>query len=147
MPRPTKLTPQIRDHIAAAIRSGNYADAAAKSAGIGETTYYQWLKRGESNAKVDRPFREFREAIKKAEGEAEVHAVALVRQAMPDNWQAAMTWLERRFPDRWRRRDAVAVEGSGGGPVRISEEAFADPKVRKAAHELVRRVGAARQSE
>src|SRR2546425_12106758 len=119
MGRPTKLTKEIQEHIVAAIRSGNYADAAADSAGIHKATYYRWLERGESDAKADRPFRDFRDAIKKAEGEAEVHAVALIRQAMPDNWQAAMTWLERRYPDRWRRRDSVAVAGSGGGRGRI----------------------------
>jgi hypothetical protein len=135
MARPTKLTKAIADQIVAAIRCGNYAATAARSAGIGERTYYTWLKRGESVAKADAPFRQFRQAIKKAEGEAEVHAVALVRQAMPDDWKAAMTWLERRFPERWRRREAVEV--SGAETVALEIDLKNDAKASQLAHELL----------
>jgi hypothetical protein len=43
-----------------------------------------------------------------------------------------------------RPRQVQEIVGAEGGPIRVSEEAFADPKTRKALHELVRRVGAAR---
>jgi hypothetical protein len=104
MVRPTALTPALQERICLAIRAGAPPETAAVYAGIGKSTYYAWMKRGERGAG---PFVEFREAIKKALAEFEVHTVAIVRQAAPQDWKAAMTLLERRFPDRWGRRDRV----------------------------------------
>ena len=50
---------------------------------------------------------QFCQAIKKALADFEVRTVTLVQQAAPADWRAAMTLLERRFPDRWGRRDRV----------------------------------------
>ena len=47
MARPTKLTVEVRDRIVAAIRAGNYPEAAAQAAGISPSTFYRWLGRGE----------------------------------------------------------------------------------------------------
>ena len=106
--RKTKLTPETQERIVSAIRAGNYANVAAEYAGIGETTFYRWLQEG-SEAE-DGIYRDFREAVKTAEREAEVRAVAMVQKAMPDNWTAAMTYLERKHPGRWGRRDRVTME-------------------------------------
>lgn len=89
---------------------------AARYAGINNKTFYNWLRWGEK-AK-EGPYWEFFHAIKDAEGYAEVVAVAQVRAAAKDNWQAAMTWLERKFPDRWGRHERPAVDG-GGITIRI----------------------------
>jgi hypothetical protein len=43
-----------------------------------------------------------------------------------------------------RPRQSTEITGEGGGPIRVSEQAFADPKVRKAMADVVKRVGAAR---
>lgn len=40
---------------------------------------------------------------------------------------------------------ALEITGKDGGPVEVNELAFEDPKVRKAADELARRVGSARE--
>lgn len=95
--RPSKLTPEVQEKIVNLIKVGNYAETAARAAGISKTTYYNWMA-------DDRPqYVEFRDAVETAEAEAESHAVAVVRRAMPDQWTAAMTYLERRYPDRWSR--------------------------------------------
>ncbi len=104
MVRPTGLTPDVQERICQAIRAGAPPETAAVYAGIGKSTYYAWMRRGERGAG---PFVEFREAIKKALAEFEVRTVTLVQQAAPADWQAAMTLLERRFPDRWGRWDRV----------------------------------------
>ena len=106
--RRTKLTPEVREKIVSAIRAGNYAYVAAEYAGIGTSTFYHWLQKG--NEAKQGIYREFLEAIKKAESEAEVRAVAIVQQSMGQNWQAAMTFLERKFPDRWGRKDRLRVD-------------------------------------
>ena len=106
--RSTKLTPEIQEKIVSAIRAGNYAVIAAEYAGICESTFYGWLRRGRAEAKG--PFFQFMQAIKGAEREAEVRAVAHVQKHMGENWTAAMTYLERKFPQRWGRRDRTPVE-------------------------------------
>ena len=108
MGRRTKLTPEVQEKVVSAIRAGNYAHVAANYAGIGRRTFFRWMLWGEQEK--SRKFVEFRKAVKDAESEAEVRAVAMVQKHMADNWQAAMTYLERKFPDRWGRRDRVKVE-------------------------------------
>lgn len=110
--RKTKCTPEVRKKIVDALKAGNYAEVACRAAGIGESTYYQWIARGRADAEAGRQtvYAEFAEAVKEADARAEQYAVAMVLKAMPTNWQAAMTFLERRFPKRWRRRDGDGDE-------------------------------------
>ena len=65
MARPTKLTSAVQDRVVAAIRAGNYPEAAARSAGISESTFYRWMARAELEASG--PYRSFREAVVLAE--------------------------------------------------------------------------------
>jgi transposase len=116
MARPTKLTEAVQDKIVQAIRAGNYAEAAGRVAGISPSTYYRWLERGEREEQG--PYRDFHDAVRKAEAEAEVHAVAILRRAMPEDWRAALAYLERRHPQRWRRHEARELTGKDGGPIR-----------------------------
>ena len=106
--RRSKLTPEVHDKIVAAIRAGNYAKVAAEYAGISERTFYTWIQRG--SEETDGIYTRFAEAVQRATSEAEVRAVAMVQQHMADSWQAAMTFLERRCPQRWGRRDRIQVE-------------------------------------
>jgi len=66
-------------------------------------------------------YREFVEAIKKAEHEAEVRMVAMWQKHMPDNWQAIATFLERRYPDRWGRK-RFDIEHSGEIGIKIVDD-------------------------
>ena len=124
MARPTKLTKEVTERICLAIRVGNHAKVAAALAGIGETTYYEWLKKSEEpNAKKE--YREFRESIERAEAEAEMEAVARIRQASNNgNWKAASWYLERKHSERWGRNDKIRQEitGADGAPIAITLE-------------------------
>jgi len=115
------LTPELQGRIVDALRLGNYDSTACQYAGISPATFYDWLNRGEaeiarlefSEAKGEdaimdpneEPFIDFVIEVKNAMAESEVVAVGYVRSAMKDNWQAAMTFLERKWPDRWGRKD------------------------------------------
>ncbi len=107
--RRPKLTPELQEKICRVIKLGNYASVAAEYAGIGTTTFYRWLQVGEKEEAG--PYRDFRDAIKAAESEAEIRAVATIQQHMGRSWQAAMTFLERKFPHRWGRRLDVTTAG------------------------------------
>ena len=117
--RQSKLTDEVQEAICQSIRNGNYAKVAAEAAKVSETTFYRWLEEGEK-AKQGKK-REFWESIKEAEAESEQNAVRVVQDAMPHDWKAAMTYLERRHPERWGKRDKQTLEhtGEGGGPVAI----------------------------
>jgi len=116
MGRPTKLTPEVQEKIVSLVRAGNYPEVAAQAAGISGKTYYEWLRRGESE---DGIYREFRQAVKEAQAAAESHAVTIIRKAALDgSWQAAAWFLERSKAERWRRKENVELTGKDGGPVK-----------------------------
>jgi hypothetical protein len=111
--RPSKLTPEVQEKIVTAIRAGNYAQVAAVYAGITERTYYRWMELGDQ-ARGGR-YLQFFQAVKAAEGEAEVRAVAIIQKKMTGDWRAAMAYLERKHPKRWGRRVDVT---SGDEPLK-----------------------------
>lgn len=120
MGRTTKLNPERQAIIVEAVREGNAIEVAAQAAGISHQTFYNWLERGEK-AESGIYF-EFFEAIKKAESEAEQYHVANIKKASKKQWQAAAWWLERKFPDRWGRRDRQQVDLSGSLGIQIIDD-------------------------
>ena len=56
-------------------------------------------------------------AVKKAEAEAEVRLVGQWQALLPTDWKAIATFLERRHPEKWGKRDSMELKGKGGGPV------------------------------
>jgi hypothetical protein len=133
MGRPTKLTPELCERVGKALRAGNYAEAAARACDISPASYYRWIQRGESEQSGI--YHEFAAEVRKAEAEAEVHAVAILRRAMPEDWRAALAYLERRHPGRWRRRTTTEVTGSGGGPIRTESGSTAELELGKLSDE------------
>jgi AcrR family transcriptional regulator len=124
--RPTKLTAARREKLLAAIRAGCHREQAARVAGVAPATFYRWVARGEREGRG--PYRDFIDALREAEAEAEVQAVFVLRQAMGyDNWRAALAYLERRHPERWRRRQTNEIVGLGGGPVQGEQLLRIDP--------------------
>ncbi len=108
MPRgrpPKLLTAEVREQLLAAIRAGNYPKQAAEAAGIDRATFYRWLAKGREPA-APREYRDFCDALTRAQAEAEVHAVGIVRDAMPRDWRAAIVYLERRC-EGWQRPGRV----------------------------------------
>jgi hypothetical protein len=106
-----------------AIEAGNYASTAAESVGIGESTHYRWMKQGEEGIE---PYRGYWEAIKKAEAQAEMSAVQNIQTHAAENWTASAWYLERKFPDKWGRKDKLTQEISGkdGKPIEIDSKSL-----------------------
>lgn len=99
MARPSKLTPEREQRLLTAIRAGNTRRAAAAAAGIDQDTIANWCRRSSV----------FSDALTRAEGEAEVALVAIVRTAAKTDWRAGAWQLERRWPETWGRRERVDV--------------------------------------
>lgn len=104
--RPTILTPERHKVICDAIADGATREVAAAAAGVGESTLYQWLKKGRDGLE---PYVEFAEAIEKADAEGELSNIRTIKSASASTWQAAAWLLERKHPERWGRRDRMDV--------------------------------------
>lgn len=153
MGRPTSLTSEVAEKIVTAIRSGAYAEIAATYAGVSRSTYFLWMARGRHDAEerdagdfpaIDKShthewsietgvcwcghtrYSDFMDRIKEAEATSEIHAIGKVRSAFDTDWKAAMTYLERRYPSRWRRRTSVEV---GTEPEGIDTETGAEEEM------------------
>ena len=114
-----KFTPRRKSAILRKMREGHYAKTAAETSGITEQTLYNWLKKGEEPDRHPE-HAAFLEAYRKAEAAAEEKAIKAIQAAFPEDWRAAMTYLERRHPERWARRQNVDVT-SRGEPIRTIE--------------------------
>jgi hypothetical protein len=98
--RKTKLTGDVQARICKAIRAGTPFKLACEYGGIGVSTFYQWLERGERESGE---YAEFREAVKAAEADAVVALLAKINLAATEHWQAAAWILERRYPHEFGR--------------------------------------------
>jgi len=125
--RPSKLTPERQERLFEAIRAGNYYEAACGYANISSHTFSDWMRKGrhdEESGDPESKYADFRRGVLMAEQEAEANLVAQWRAHTPDDWKAAATFLERRHPERWSRRDRTTLEhtGKGGRPLAIEHK-------------------------
>lgn len=129
--RPTKLDEQVIERIVDVIRAGGYTKTAVAAAGIGLSTFHDWLERGdpERRSKADQPFREFRDRIEQAKAEGEARNVALIANAARKDWKAAAWLLERHFPDRWAGPRGRSLDSSIHPEDFAAGEASAGPDV------------------
>ncbi len=116
MARKTKLTPELQRDILQVLEAGATIKDACHFVGISEVTYFNWINRGEE-AKSGIYF-EFLKSAQKAIASGSVDAVAIIRMAAKEQWQAAAWFLERKNPQEWARRTKVEID--------ISKEAMTE---------------------
>jgi hypothetical protein len=114
--RPSKLTPESASRILAAVRCGCPNTIACRSAGIGESTLYQWLDFARD--RPDSEYAEFAERLEEARDEGVAARLALIQKAAVKDWRAAAWLLERDVPDRFSMRFRVEHEAS---PTTVAE--------------------------
>lgn len=86
------------------LASGNRRDVACDLAGISKQTFYNWLKKAEADPETLEGA--LLTLIKRAESQAEARIVGNVLKASEKEqfWAAGMTYLERKHPEHWGRR-------------------------------------------
>ena len=168
------MDPEFYRELVNYIEVGNYVQTACAAMGIREQTYYRWLQEGRSleavvdgaeneqelrealrDGKVIEGFSEFQcqcwrfmTDITVASARAEAFAVAMVRKHMPDQWTAAMTFLERRHPRRWKRKEQIDIGEAGADAGGIDETLLLeDPHAVKLVHDALERVSKPAQIE
>jgi len=97
-----------------ALRVGNTRRASAAAAEVSKDTFYRWLD-GDAT---------FRDAVEKAEADAELRFIGVIAKAAPVSWQAAAWWLERRHSEDYGRHERVDLMM---GVRRAIEELTDDP--------------------
>jgi hypothetical protein len=99
--RPTRLTPEVKDRILGAIKSGNDVDVAYAFAGVSRQTWYNW---GKYAAKRIDPYYAFACEVEQAMAQGEVVNVHRLYKAGEVDWRAAVAWLERARSSRWAKK-------------------------------------------
>jgi hypothetical protein len=133
--RPT-MTEELVVRVVQAVAAGSYLNVAIAAAGVPQSTFYDWWRRGdpERDDPAEIAFRGMRMRVERARAEGETRNVAIIAGAaqgdrareIPPNWQAAAWMLERSYPDRWARpsqRDQAIAPTVDPTP---EEDPFAD---------------------
>lgn len=139
--RPSKLTPELQKEICKYLELSVAAKYAARSCGISESTYYDWVNKGADGIE---PYVEFSEAVDQASARAVPNLTARGLAGGKGSSMAAFL-LERRFPDEYGPQ--VRVGGiAGGEPTKIDAErqaadaTRADPVATAKIHEIIGQV-------
>jgi hypothetical protein len=114
MARPTTCTPEITAAVCDALKAGGYAVDAAVAAGVSETTFYEWMKRGKRG---EAPFAEFAESVKGAK-RIRTHTLCVAISSDP-SWQSRAWMLERTDPKRFGRNDRVKLDAKVEGSTTV----------------------------
>lgn len=142
--KPAVLDPVVRAKILTALRTMAPLSVAARCAGLTGRAVELWLQKARTPG-TRRVYRTFAAEVEKAEAEAEVFMAGTIAAKARKEWTAAAWLLERKYPERWGRRERFEVSGPGGAPL-ISDPlraALADPEIRAAlalaAHRMTQR--------
>lgn len=138
-PGRTKLDDELIGELVSVIRAGNYIDVAASYVGVSRQSFYRWMREGRDVERALETGRVTEDALSEMESltltlarsvehalaESEVRDLALIGRAATDNWTAAAWRLERKYPERYGKR--VAVANADGQPFRVQATPMFDP--------------------
>ena len=113
MGRKIKLEDDIQQRLILAIERGLTIADACEYSGISEKTYYNWLNKDTTQIKDDeerKKFVQFLQDIKKAQSECQMYCLDFIMK--DKSWQSKAWLLERRFPDRWAKKDMTINENN-----------------------------------
>jgi hypothetical protein len=117
--------------IIAAIEIGCTYEAACAAGPIAVRTFYEWMGRAERDqitGLADSAYIAFAERVEAANLEAERRITEQWVAAIPGDWRAARDFLERRFPDRWRRPETRSERAQEHGGYRPPQDYLGDER-------------------
>lgn len=114
----------------------------ARACGIHPDTFQDWKRYAKQDPEKFPHLVQLMDDIEEARAVLAVEMTERVVQAansgLPNTWQAAATYLERRYPDDWGRHEKRTVEGRELPQVNIL--VLNDPDARRAHQELLSRI-------
>ena len=102
-----------QERLLEAIRKGLTIEDACDYAGIVKQTYYNWLNKDVETIKDEvakKNFVDYLDALKKAQSECQMYCLDFIMK--DKSWQSKAWLLERRFPDRWAKKDMTLNENN-----------------------------------
>jgi hypothetical protein len=101
----------VADLLIDIVASGGYLTTATRAVGITASTVERWRRLNP----------EFSSRLEAAEARCESKLVALVSDAAPSDWRAAIALMKSRWPERWsERRLDLAGDSSIGQLFQVS---------------------------
>jgi transposase len=137
--RPSDLTPQVIEDVRRLLPTVLYLELVGDYLGVSRQTWRGWIRRGRkeydrlatnSRAKPKEKealYLEFFTTYKRSLAEGALYDLGIIKKASTDQvnadgevvrkgeWQAAAWRAERRFPQKFGRKDRVEVTGKGKG--------------------------------
>lgn len=104
------FTPDRAMRIIHLIRQGAPNRTAALATGITEDAFYKWMQKGREGREG---YDQFVVEVEKAQAQGEIERLNRISDAaINGNWQADAWYLERRYPERYGKKDRVDVGGT-----------------------------------
>lgn len=126
MARPTKLTEELHENIVQLVRRGNFLKEAAEFCNVDYSTVWRWDQRGEEEvirledagnpeaepSEEERPYVEFRNAIRQARAYANIYDQNVVATAAQNDPKWAMERMKLRNPSWFKTQVELEVSRS-----------------------------------
>ena len=115
---PKKLTKEVCEAICDGLRKGNYVTTCCRAVGISQPTFYLWKRKGEKGLE---PYKTFLERVDEAEAVGEMlHLEIIHDNALSGNWLSSAWLLERKYPQRFGKREQMALQTDNDFKLEIS---------------------------
>jgi transposase len=148
----------VHQTIVQAIREGNYIGTAAALAGVARSTIDDWTRTGRMEMKAAEEYgtepihphyvqlvKDMEEAEADFESRMVKKVVNVAESNQPQTWQAAMTILERKYPAKFGKKDALKIQGDEENPIQVeTRHVLDDESTREVGRDLLRRLTSAR---
>ena len=104
--RPSKLNAEVRNSLIIALSAGCSQKDACAHAGISKATFSRWMAKGQEDEAAGRrsEYRDFLDLVQRAHDRAKPRLEILMAKHAEKSYRAALTILERRYPEEWGRR-------------------------------------------
>lgn len=116
----SKLDNEMHKRLVACIERGLTYARASQACGIGYSTFKQWMARGRKETRG--VYRDFASAVKKADAMGEAWHLDNIKKHAAKTWQASAWFLERKFPQRWSKRDWDNAAEQAAKTLKVSRE-------------------------
>jgi len=115
--RPPILTSELIERLCDLVIEGKSLAKAAVFSGISESTIYRWLALGRQDG-AEPVYLELAERIGQAVEFSEFEALQTLRKASQEkqHWRVAAWILERRFPEKYGKKDLPPKDVHGTNP-------------------------------
>jgi len=117
---PLKLDAALQKQFVGYIAEGQYFETACALCKITYPTFRKWMIKGA--AEETGIYHEFMVAVQEAEAVSERDAVLYWKQFFNQDYKAVRDFMDRRFRNKWGRKDVMEISGPDGGPIQTQNQ-------------------------